>query len=74
MSADDLQVLVGFLATAYLTLIIVCVYYLLGYVPDEFLNSIDRGIIDALWPIARSKPVKTWEPTLRAAVLMFSDQ
>ena len=74
MSADDLQVLVGFLATAYLTLIIVCVYYLLGYVPEEFLNSIDRGIIDTLWRKARSKPSKIWEPTLSDAVLMFSDQ
>lgn len=74
MSADDLQVLVGFLATAYLTLIIVSVFYLLGYVPDEFLNSIDRGIIDTLWCKARSRPAKTWEPTLRNAVLMFSDQ
>ena len=64
----------GFIATAYLTLIIVSVYYLVGYVPDEFLNSIDRGIIDTLWPKARSRPAKTWEPTLRAAVLMFSDQ
>ena len=64
----------GFLATAYLTLIIVSVYYLFGYVPDEFLNSIDRGIIDTLWRKARSKPTKVWEPTLRAAVLMFSDQ
>ena len=64
----------GFLVTAYLTLIIVILYYLVGYVPDEFLNSIDRGIIDTLWRKARSRPTKIWEPTLRNAVLMFSDQ
>ena len=64
----------GFLVTAYLTLIMVSIYYLVGYVPDEFLNTIDRGIIDTLWRKARSKPAKTWEPTIRSAVLMFSDQ
>ena len=74
MRIDDLQVLVGFLATAYLAFIIVSVYYLVGYVPDDLLNSIDRGIIDTLWRKASSKPAKTWEPILRSAVLMFSDQ
>ena len=74
MRIDDLQVLVGFLATAYLTFIIVTVYYVVGYVPDEFVNSIDRGIIHTLWRKARSRPAKRWEPTLRNAVLMFSDQ
>ena len=69
-----MKVLVGFLATAYLTFIIVNVYYLNGYVPDEFLNSIDRGIINTLWRKARSRPAKIWEPTFRNAVLMFSDQ
>ena len=64
----------GFVATAYLTLTIVSIYYLVGYVPDEFLNRIDRGIIDTLSRKARSKPAKTWEPTIRSAVLMFSDQ
>ena len=74
MRADSLKVLVGFIATAYLTLIIVSVYYVIGYVPDEYLNSIDRGIINTLWRQAHSRPARIWEPTLRAAVLMFSDQ
>ena len=64
----------GFLTTAYLTFVIVIVYYLFGYVPDEFLNSIDRGIIRILWRKACSRPARTWESTLRNAVLMFSDQ
>ena len=71
---DDSKVLVGFLATSYLTFAIICVYYLIDYVPKEFLNSIDRGIINVLWRNARSKPADTWEPTLRSAILMFSDQ
>lgn len=74
MVADNSKVLVGFLATAYLTLSIVTIYYLVGFVPEDYLNSIDRGIIDTLWRKARSKPAKTWESTLRTAVLMFSDQ
>ena len=68
------KVLVGFVATAYLTFSIVGLYYFIGYVPEEFMNCIDRGIIDTLWSWHRFKPAKTWEPTLRAAVLMFSDQ
>ena len=74
MRADVSKVIVGFQATAYLTLLIVSVYYLTDCVPEEFLNRIDRVIIDILWRKARSKPAKTWEPTLRTAVLMFSDQ
>ena len=66
--------MVGFLTTGYLTLFIVFIYYLIDYVPKEFLNSIDRGIINALWRKTRSKPADTWEPTLRSAILMFSDQ
>ena len=72
--ADYSKVLIGFVATAYLTLAIVSIYYFVGYVPEGFLNSIDRGIVDTVWRKARSKPAKTWEPTLRTAVLMFSDQ
>ena len=72
--ADYSKVLIGFLATAYLTFAIVGIYYIIGYVPEDFLNSIDRGIIDTVWRKARSKPAKTWEPTLRTAILMFSDQ
>lgn len=73
-NADCSKVLIGFRATAYLTLIMVVIYYIVGFVPKEFLNSIDRGIIDNLWRKARSKPAETWEPLLRTAVLMFSDQ
>lgn len=72
--ADYSKVLIGFLATAYLTLAIVGIYYIVGYVPEDFLNSIDRGIIDTVWRRTRSKPAQIWEPTLRTAVLMFSDQ
>ena len=64
----------GFVATAYLTLLFVSVYYSIGGVHEDFLNEIDRGLIGMLWRRAHSKPVKTWEPTLRTAVLMFSDQ
>ncbi len=46
----------------------------MDYVPQEFLNKIDRGIIDTVWCKARSRPAETWEPFLRTAVLIFSDQ
>ena len=43
----------------------------MGYVPEEFLNSIDKGILSRT---ARFDPARLWEPTFRTAVLMFSDQ
>ncbi|KAI9718434.1 MAG: hypothetical protein M1812_004155 [Candelaria pacifica] len=59
---------------AYSTFFIVIVYHFMGYIPEQFLNAIDRGILDVLWCKARFKPAKAWEPTLRRAVLVFSDQ
>ena len=38
------------------------------------MNSIDKGILSIIWRKTGSNPAKTWEPTLRTAVLMFSDQ
>ncbi|KAL8867888.1 MAG: hypothetical protein Q9174_005367, partial [Haloplaca sp. 1 TL-2023] len=67
-------VLVGFLATAYVTLIIVGVYYCLDLLDDEYTNTIDKGVLGTIWRKAASRPAKTWEPVLRTAVLMYSDQ
>ncbi len=39
------KVLIGFLAAAYLTLFVVVVYYLMGLVPEAFVNAVDRGVI-----------------------------
>lgn len=69
---DHVKVLIGFPATAYLTLFIAGIYYFVGYVPEEFLNTLDRSVL-ANWRKPSSSAI-SWEPTLRTAVLMFSDQ
>ena len=74
IEADLRKMTIGFLATAYMTLSIVCLYYFVNYVPKEFMNRIDQGILSFLWRKARSQPSHIWEPTLRRAVLTFSDQ
>ena len=68
------KVLVGFLVIAYMSLFIVCIYYCLGLVAEEYMNTIDKGVVNVLWRKAHSRPARTWEPTLRTAVLMYSDQ
>ena len=66
--------LIGFSATAYLTLLIVCFCYAFGYVPDYSRNEIDRGVIAFLRRRLGFKPRKAWRATLHTAILMFSDQ
>ena len=63
--------LVGFSATAYLTLAVVGISYFSGHVSEEFLNSVDKGILSRR---LRSNSAKTWESTFRTAILMMSDQ
>ena len=71
VKADHPKVLVGFLATAYLTLAIVGISYRKGLVPEEFLKNVDKAILSRK---LRSRPAKTWESIFRTAILMFSDQ
>lgn len=61
--------------TAYITLFTVIIYYLAGFVPPEFTNRIDECFLKVVWRITRvRKPSLLWEPTLRQAVLSYSDQ
>ena len=63
----------GFSSGAYLTFILVLIYYLFGYIDAPFTNIIDRSCIAALWSKPRNRPSRTWEPFLRIAVLIYSD-
>ena len=69
-----IQVLIGFIVTGYMTLCIVVVYYLLGFVPREFSNNIDRGVVEYFLRKTHVKPAKFWDHTLRKAILVYSDQ
>ena len=57
-----------------MTFFIVVADYFTDYIPKESLNRLDRGVIDFVRRFYRFDPAKKWEPTLRTAVLMFSDQ
>ena len=68
------KVLIGFYSQRFLMLLLVVVHYAMGCVPSQFLNKFDEGILRTLWRIAHFRPSETWEPLLRKAVLMLSDQ
>lgn len=78
MRTESLQVITGFMATAYITLILVIVHYLFDH--DQTKNPVDRVIIDSvakLWKYLisdRDKPALKWSEAIEFAVLMFSDQ
>ena len=69
-----LQVLISFVATGYLTLLLALAYYILGFVVDQFLNSIDRGFLHHVGRIIKPRSTARQASTLRKAVLMYSDQ
>ena len=66
--------MIGFVATAYLTLILVVVHYLLDCSPEFTRNPIDRGTVAFIRNKLSFRPSEAWAPTLQRSVLMFSDQ
>ena len=59
-----------------MTLILVIVYYVTGCVEEQHSNGIDRGIVRTMQkiPWIKARPHGAWKPSIRKAVLMFSDQ
>ena len=66
--------MIGFVNTGYLTLLLVIIYYVLGFVEVQFLNPIDQGFLYHFRRILRPRSTARRVSTLRKAVLMFSDQ
>lgn len=69
-----MKVLVGFVATAYMALVIICIYFFAGYISSKLMNRVDKIIIDAIRRKSPTASSQTWEVALHRAVLMFSDQ
>jgi hypothetical protein len=75
---DNLQVITGFVATGYITLIMVVVYYLFDH--NKTTNVVDRVFINGVGRLSGSlspnstKPELKWSEAIEFAVLMFSDQ
>ncbi|MCJ1262455.1 hypothetical protein MMC22_002325 [Lobaria immixta] len=68
-------VVIGFVLSAYVTLILIIIHYILNYVDTR--NPIDRAWIKFLTPKAwndpQARPSKKWTLALESAVLMYSD-
>ena len=65
---------IGFVASAYFTLLLVVVHYAMGYHSQRFPNPIDEGLLRFLRSKLHVNPSRKWEPVIRNAVLMLSDQ
>lgn len=71
---SGIGVLIGFLTPAYLTLALVIVYYLMGYIEDDFTNELDSLVIGKMSPKKYFGPLPKLETRLRRIILTFSDQ
>lgn len=70
----DFKVVVSFVATAYFTLILVLIHFLLDCSPADDQNAIDKGVVRFLRKILRLRPTEVWGPAILRGVLVFSDQ
>jgi len=68
------QVLIGFVVTAYMTLLLVCTYYVLGFIDVQLLNGVDEGFLRLLRCRTKLPLTTRSASTLRKAILMYSDQ
>ena len=60
--------------SAYLTLLLVVAHYAMGYHSQKFPNPIDEGLLRIVRHKLHFNPSQKWEPAIRSAVLMLSDQ
>ena len=68
------QVLINFVATGYLTFLLVLAYYILGFVDVQYLNSIDQSFLRHVWRFTKAGSTTRQASILRKTVLMYSDQ
>lgn len=66
--------MIGFLATAWATWLLVTVYFFIGCVEEKSLNEIDKMFLARFSPRRRVRSVQRLEQALRRIVLMFSNQ
>ena len=75
LTGDRYQVIVGFMLSAYLTLILVILHYISN--PQCRNNFIDHRFISLIkpkvWKEMNSTDSETWAQAIRTSVLMFSD-
>ncbi|TKA74150.1 hypothetical protein B0A49_04999 [Cryomyces minteri] len=70
---SGIGVLIGFVGTAYITLILLVLRYVVGSSPDvyldidggEYVNPIDRGVLRWIWKRMGGQPSRRWGPAIR---------
>ena len=62
------------MTTAYLTLILIIVYYVLGYVSDDNLNDLDHKLLGFLWRKRKPPSRERLKYGIERLILMYSDQ
>ena len=72
---SGLGVVIGFITSAYMTVALVIVYYVMDCVSKTYnTNAVDKAFLGVLQKIPGLQPSKSWEPAIRNAVLILSDQ
>ena len=72
---SGLGVVIGFITSAYMTVALVIVYYIMDCVSKTYnTNAVDKAFLGVLQKIPGLQPSKSWEPAIRNAVLILSDQ
>ena len=62
------------MATAYFTVALIILLYVLDYFEAPYLNRIDRGLATYVRRKFRLKRTDVWAPTIRKSIMMISDQ
>ena len=72
---SGLGVVIGFITSAYMTVALVIVYYVMDCVSKTYnINAVDKAFLGVLRKIPSLQLSKYWEPAIRNAVLILSDQ
>lgn len=67
-----LQVLIGFIGTAYLAWVMLVLLYIVGFSTDTSLhdfgratNPVDEGLLEWIWKRIGGQPAAKWGPALK---------
>ena len=72
---SGLGVVIGFITSAYMTVALVMVYYVMDCVSKTYnTNAVDKAFLGVLRKISSLQLSKYWEPAIRNAILILSDQ
>lgn len=62
------------MTTSYLTVVLIFIYYFIGWSSRSQLNVIDIGLLGWLRRKTKLRPSRNWEPVVCKTILLFADQ